>query len=120
MKEYRKKPLVTLGPILGVTSKSVTLTFGVPQGSVLGPILFTLYQAPLGAISRKHGIMYHLYANDQQIYPYFEVARKGSKENCLEQFGKWIKETSTWVTYNLLKLNEEKMEFILFCTQQQL
>ena len=65
--------------------------------------------------------MYHLYANDQQIYLSFKVGRKGSKENCLEWLKKkCIKETSTWITCKLLKLNEEKIEFIPFGTQQQL
>ena len=45
----------------------VTLTFGVVQGSVLRPILFTLYVCPLGSICIKHHIIYHLYADDQQI-----------------------------------------------------
>ena len=38
----------------------------------------------------------------------------------MEQLEKCIKETSTWLTQNLLKLNEQKIEFILFGTQQQL
>ena len=79
-----------------------------------------LHQALLGAICKKHGIMYHLYADDQQIYLSFKVARKGSKENCLEWLEKCIKETSTWMTHNLLKLIEDKTEFILLCTKQQL
>ena len=58
----------------GIKSKVKELRYGVPQGSVLGPILYLLYTSPIGDIIRRHGLNYHLYANDTQLYLSFKVA----------------------------------------------
>ena len=56
----------------GFTSNVANLVWGVPQGSVLGPILFTTYTQPLGAIARRHGISASFYADDTQLYSVFD------------------------------------------------
>jgi len=47
-----------------VESDSHPLLYGIPQGSILGPIIYTLYTVPLGQIIKKHDLQYHMYAND--------------------------------------------------------
>ena len=59
--------------IKGVKSQSVPLRYGVPQGSVLGPFRFTQSTVLIGAICRKHGVSYQLYADDTQIYVTFNA-----------------------------------------------
>ena len=54
-----------------ISSSKADLTFGVPQGSVLGPLLFTLYITPLSRIVSGHAIPRHLHADASQLYVSF-------------------------------------------------
>ena len=54
------------------SSRECGLIYGVPQGSVLGSIMFTCYAKPFGAIDRKRGMGLHMYADDTQLHISFK------------------------------------------------
>ena len=91
-------------------SDKVTLSYGVPQGSVLGPVLFTLHTKPLSAIISSFDINHHLYADDTQIY--MALSLSNAKES-LEKLQHCLMGVSAWMTGSKLKLIPSKTEFLL-------
>ena len=105
-----------------VTSNPVTTNFGVPQGSVLGPILFTLFSLPLADICEENHLDAQFFADDEQMYIAFQPKQgtTAPQDSCIDTIAKCIQDTKIWMDFNLLKLNEEKTEFIILGNSQQL
>ena len=99
--------------INGTSSKSQDMEYGLPQGSIFGPKSFTIYTIPIGRIIKKYKLSYHIYADDIQIYTSFVPSDSTSIQFALTTLEKCIKEIQTWMTGNMLKLNNDKSEFFV-------
>lgn len=98
-------------------SSNVTMKCGVPQGSVLGPILFSLYVCPLIDIATKHGIHTHQYADDCQLYISVQMNDPAALQDSKRKIQECIGEIAEWMSANKLKLNDGKSEVIVFTPQ---
>ena len=100
-------------------SHSTVLDYSVPQGSVLGPQWFTVYTYPVRNIILSHNLNYHVYADDTQLYLSFDSSQQQA-DSAIASLELCIKEIRQWMKSNFLKLNDEKTEFLLFGSHQQL
>ena len=92
------------------TSHTVDVNPGVPQGSILGPILFNLYFKKAELIASSHRLCVHSYADDMQCY--FSVDRDFSVDIIKNKIRVFLQDLKHWMTCNFLKLNESKTKVI--------
>jgi len=106
---------VSLGDGVGIDSVVSLMTSGVPQGSTLGPLLFSMFVSPLGKVVDANGGIYHQYADDTQLYMRLSPGLKN-----INTLSKCADSVAIWFLQNGLKLNPNKTESIIFGTAQKL
>ena len=90
-------------------SQVSTLKWGVPQGSVLGPLLFILYTKPLNSLTKKYNISNQSFADDTQLQKSSSMDRISQS---LSNMKCCISQIKIWMSANKLKLNDEKTEVL--------
>ncbi|XP_033103984.1 uncharacterized protein LOC117106687 [Anneissia japonica] len=93
------------------SSACINVESGVPQGSILGPILFLIYVSPLSNIISSHEVRYHAYADDTQLYLSFHVNHWSEAKKTIEAC---VRDSQSWLSQNMLFFNPCKTEVLYF------
>ena len=102
----------------GTNSEMKELRYGVPQGSVLGPILYLRYTSPIGDIIKRHGLNYHLYADDTLLYLSFKPTH-AEQPGSIAKIEACVSQIDSWMVCNKLKLNRGKTELLILSARHR-
>ena len=104
----------------GATFDKFDIDFGVPQGSCIGLLLFSIYAGQLLDIVTQHLPTVHCYADDTKLYLAFRPGDCATQDSAVAAMEACIQDVREWVIKDKLKINDDKSEFILIGTQAQL
>ena len=96
--------------IQGLTSQIIFTLYGVPQGSLLGPILFNIYVSSLSDVISSLKLSSSSYADDTNIR--IKLSLQFQYHNICNRIPEVMKNVHSWMNKNFLKLNPEKTEII--------
>ena len=94
----------------GEQSPIAEVTVGVPQGSVLGPFLFSAYVSPIADVISSYGVQFHQYADDTQLYT---AVKSGTDLQSIERLETCSCAVRDWFALNGMLLNPDKSEVLL-------
>ena len=97
--------------VAGNTTADFVLDCSVPQGSVLGPLLFISYTAEVIDVFDRHSVQFHLFADDKQSYV---SGRVSEVDDIRRQLADCAEEVAAWCASHRLQLNAGKTELIWF------
>jgi len=103
--------------VAGCSSTKSPLKCGVPQGSILGPLLFIIYTSSVTDIVCRHSLLSHCYEDDTQLYFY---CRPDQLDDLVLKLSNCVSELECWMASNRLKLNCDKTEFIWMVSRRKL
>jgi hypothetical protein len=101
----------------GESSPQTSCDIGVPQGSVLGPFLFSIYVSPVADIISSFGVQFHQYADDTQLYT---AVKSEGDTSSIENLERCTKAVHDWFLYNGMLLNPDKSEVLLVGGREQI
>ena len=100
-----------------IRSTQHSLERSVPQGSVLGPLLYLLYTSPIADIIKLHKLQYHLYADNTQLYISFKTDCSYDLSLAKRRVECCVNDIDYWTVNNGLKLNQDKTELVLISSE---
>ena len=102
--------------VKGSRSDSRNVKYGVPQGSVLGPVLFNIYVRNFTQLLINAGFTVHGYADDHQALTAFKI--EFQYQTLAHSLPKCLNLITDWMTSHFLKLNAGKSKLLIFFTEK--